>query len=1298
MCRLKLFWPALAVLVFASAAYASQTENISFRILPAPGKVVVDGKVDDWDLSGGIFACDDVEEQREHFAIWLHAQYDAENLYLLARWIDDTPMNNPGQTIADYGFAGDCLQFRTITAQGTPQERGQHFTAWRGRDGADVIKIEQGTTFKEGVVVDAKKSGGAQQAFTLNADGKSYNQEIAIPWKLLTRDGHALKAGDSLTLTFEPNFTIGTKGRLTVKDLFKTGLTPDRVFTFMAFNCWGTATLEAKSGAKTQPVRLADGREFAVKLENGAPVVDWTGLIKSKELPGFIPIEFTMPADGYISLNLKSADGRVARQLLNTVFFTKGKHEVKWDGLTTPSWTRLGEPVPAGGYTWSALTHSGIGLKLRGWAGNGGIAPWDSADGKGNWGGDHGIPSSVATDETQVYLGWSGAEAGKSLIACDLKGHVLWGNNRGGIAGVKALAADGGVLYVLGGLSGADAEGASFYKLNVKDGSYLKWEGAESADVKIKSLWATDAAAKPEKADAIAAGAGKLFLSFTSANLIAILDAKTGKLIRTVPANAPGTLAVKANVLYYLSGDTHVEKLTPADNPNTNPPLKLAVAKPANAHTACFALGKDQVFEALSEPLNYVVGHPDADDIGAKVLEIGRKGGRALLGPWQSDGVRFVKNMAVDADGKLWVVESDPSPKRVSVWDPKTGKLVTEFFGPSSYGALGGAISPTDPNVMAGQGCEWRLDPATGRAQCTGVITRDGMENARFGVGANGKTYLATATRWAFDLGTVNIFERIGDGEYKLRSSIWYVDNDGKDIPPPAHGKTGQATKTAMWADENGDGIKQPNEIAITDGIVRVTGWYMFMTPDLTFYGAGSGRDAEKQFKAAGFTACGAPRYDLSKPVKLPIAGLGSTDGRLVLRNGEYNQNHSLFTCADIATGQTRWTYPDNFTGVHGSHNACPPEVGLIRGSFGPTGSAKLPAPIGNIWVIPTNVGEWHILTEDGFYLTQLFEGDPMKVKWPEQALPGADMTHTPPGMGGEDFGGSIMQGTDGKLYLQAGKTAYWNLEVTGLDRVQALAGTSIKVSEEDTVNARKLREEQLQASVGSRKIAVKKASPKFTGNFDADFKGAEFAQFQKQEETKIRAAAAWDEKNLYLAWDVRDKTPWVNGAEAAESLYLGGDTVDFQLGIDAKADAKRDKAALGDVRLSIGNFKGTPTAVLYRPVAAKDKIRSPKTFSSGVIKEYVVADVLVLGDAQIKVTKRGDSYVVEAAIPLSALEFTPAAGQTLRGDFGATYGDPAGQRTRLRSYWSNQHTGLVDDAVFELMLEPKNWGEVIFQ
>ena len=87
-----------------------------------------------------------------------------------------------------------------------------------------------------------------------------------------------------------------------------------------------------------------------------------------------------------------------------------------------------------------------------------------------------------------------------------------------------------------------------------------------------------------------------------------------------------------------------------------------------------------------------------------------------------------------------------------------------------------------------------------------------------------------------------------------------------------------------------------------------------------------------------------------------------------------------------------------------------------------------------------------------------------------------------------------------------------------------------------------------------------------------------------------------------------------------------------------------------------------------------------------------------MLKDAQLNVTKRGDGYVVEAAVPLASFGLKPSAGLSLRGDFGVTYGDAAGQRTRLRNYWNNQHTGIVDDAVFELMLEPKNWGELLFK
>ena len=342
----------------------------------------------------------------------------------------------------------------------------------------------------------------------------------------------------------------------------------------------------------------------------------------------------------------------------------------------------------------------------------------------------------------------------------------------------------------------------------------------------------------------------------------------------------------------------------------------------------------------------------------------------------------------------------------------------------------------------------------------------------------------------------------------------------------------------------------------------------MSVTPDLTLY-SGYG-----QYKVAGFTPAGAPRYDLAHPVTLPNAGeqggmgaqtgVGSADGKLILYNGAYAASRSTFDCYDIASGRRLWAYPNDYVGVHGSHNATPPEPGLIRGAYDIVGAATLPAPIGGIWVIPTNVSEWHILTSDGFYLARLFQPDPLKYQFPADATPGADMSNAPPGLGGEDFGGSIAQGTDGKLYVQAGKTGYWNLEVTGLETAKALPGGRLTLSRPDTAQAAGFQAQEQQIVSGPHALTVARLTPTFTGDLTRDFAGANTVHYQKSDDSSATSAAAYDDRNLYLAWDVRDNTPWVNGATAPENLYLGGDTVDFQMGTDARADAGARRGRAG--------------------------------------------------------------------------------------------------------------------------------------
>jgi len=105
---------AVALALLGCRLLATETENYALQVLPASGPMTIDGSTADWNLAGGLFACGDVENQRDQFALWAHACYDDSNLYILGRFVDPTPLNNPGQIEGDNGFEGDCLQFRLI--------------------------------------------------------------------------------------------------------------------------------------------------------------------------------------------------------------------------------------------------------------------------------------------------------------------------------------------------------------------------------------------------------------------------------------------------------------------------------------------------------------------------------------------------------------------------------------------------------------------------------------------------------------------------------------------------------------------------------------------------------------------------------------------------------------------------------------------------------------------------------------------------------------------------------------------------------------------------------------------------------------------------------------------------------------------------------------------------------------------------------------------------------------------------------------------------------------------------------
>jgi len=1108
-------------------------------------------------------------------------------------------------------------------------------------------------------------------------------------------------------------------------------------------------------------------------------------------------IRFTMPEDGYVSLNIYNEQGQAVRQLLAAEPIEQGEHTVAWDGLTTPVWKTPGSALPAGDYTWRAIWHKGIGLRFRGWACHEGDGPWDISP-TTYWGGDQAMAVAVASDGKRVYLGWAGSEAGKAFVAVDLDGNVQWGSGHhfNNCVMIACDAVTGDVYYGTGNV---------LRRVDTANGQHLPWPGRDVTDLRIGDLW-RDGENLPDQLrlwphDGFAAHGGKLYLAFSiwtvrrseiadwrrfftqvtqlveqknplaeaiwsrmdersrgvvtqwlqgdrpehevlvpathhvpdirnvamgalnavlsetryvdgagamtpdqlaesnrrvlektfpdtlapmDSNLIAVVDAKTLELVRTIPVKVPGRIVVVSDDLFYvLSERTKILAL----NPHTGESRVLVEGLENPGALAADGDGNIYVSVVVDNQWsnNQILVYSPAGEL---LRKIGEAGGHAI-GPWNPYRLTSVWGLAVDRLGKLWVAETG-LPKRFVTFDASTGELIREYFGPTHYGASGGAVNPRDPDILIGEGCEFRLDPDTGRATLLGLITRDIYHGyARFCEGANGRQYLAvTFSGKVWGAGAppqIRIYERLGEGDYAFRASI-----------------VGDQGKTFFWADTDGDEAEQPEEMQTLPVQLGVGGyllWSMNLNTDLTFYG--TTRDKTLQIRVKDFTACGAPIYALDNIKELPpMQGpLSSPDNRVVLSVDHEHATDPRFRCHDVATGEQLWTYPNPWSGVHGSHRAPGPARGLIRGAFGIVGSAQLPEPVGAIWAINTNVGEWHVLTEDGFYLTRLFQPDSQKRQYPEKAVPGAVVDDIPPGLGGEDFGGSLIQAPDGRIYIQAGKTALWNIEAVGFDTVRSLGDGSLSIAPGEAISAEVMAGARRQAQAEPKSTVLRKRTIEtFTGDLGRDFGPAERLNYYRQRNSAVATVAAWDDHYLYIGWEVRDSTPWVNGADVPEYMYTSGDTVDFQIALDPAADPARGEAAAGDVRLSIGNFRGDPTSVLFRYVAPDRRGDTTRSFSSGVVDGCVVDSVEVIEEARIEVRKRNDGYTVEAAIPLAALGLKLEPGFATTGDFGVTHGDLAGNQTALRTYWSNQATGIVDDDVFELKIQPRHWGGLRFE
>ena len=1287
---------ALLTLSLAAGASATQTENQGIHAVPAPAGVKVDGKLDDWDLSGAVTMCYDLDTLKDVYSARVAIMYDADNLYVGIEWADTTPMGNSHDPRyqPDRGWAGDSVQLRVKT------DRITHVTAWyfAGKKepavlldyGKDLTKPFGGGNKQLFQQDGWKLSDGAEMAFRKNDDGKGYVQELKLPWKLVTLEKR-YKAGDRFNCGFELLWGEADWPVHRYADNLSEGAS-GREFFFTNHPAWGPVFLEEKGNLKL-------------------PTPAYLKAAEPTGGEGPVAIGYDLPEDARVTLAIDDAAGKRVRNLTPALPRKKGRNEEKWDGLNDD-----GKPVPPGEYQFKAIYHQPIHINWAMSFANPGHPTWQTPDERGAFYGDHSAAQAVAAAGEFVALACPIGEAGKHLIGCDLSGHRLWGlANRGGFyAGRISLATDGKLLWV------AQDKSGTVYRVNIATGKYAPWNlSAKDADGNPYSpldISVFDAASqKEDKAPinltAIALHDGVLAVCLARDNKIRLLSADTGEAKGEVAVENPRAAAydrdgslvvVSKDRLVRVAPDGKIAPLGDADMADA-----FGVATDGSGNVYVSMRGKRQnvaVFDRAGKPMR----------------EIGTPGGRPNCGPFDDQGIRQPAGLAIDTKGRLWVTEEAQNPKRTSVWDVTSGKLRTDFVGSTAYAAAG-AINAHDPTTAFSDDTVYKIDLATGAWRPVYSLARSDNPDDYFPPTAgshsvvrvhDGKPYVYTG-----GTGMVRCMT-LRDGGWRAVAAVGVVGREtDKHTGPFHHPKmTGHAGEAYAWSDLNGDGLVQPDELTIgtteqkdpKKKAAGVQGMYWGMLPDeagvITMIAPAAGGLAK--FPVTRWTDQGAPVYDAAHPSFVPVDQptlgadacflMGGTGGRVYI-------NQKPLTCIG-PDGKVLWTYPSNVVSVHGSHNATAARPGYLIGPLAIAGTADLGGDAGEVFDINGNLGEHYLFTADGLYVQSLFKDTRGLFDVPNSAVRGMSMDATT--SGGEDFGANFVRTPDGKVYLTNGGTDARVHEVTGLETIKRLGGKFTYTADQYAA-AQQQAQDAAAKSTAAKTYAIEKAAtpPAMKGKAEEWPELADDAKpaLDIAESAKLsyaRVAARYDAEKLYLAYRVKSPTGRMrNAGQDEQLLFKTGDCVDLMLRADP-GEKGGDKAAdkqPGGVRLLVSVLGDKPVAVLYektRPGTAKDA-RVP--FSSPWRTIYFDR-VRRLADAKVVTAPAKGGYLVEVAVPWSDLGVKPTPGLRCSGDVGVLSADPGGTTTVSRHYWSNKATGLVNDVPGEADLTPALWGSFVLK
>jgi len=397
-----------------------------------------------------------------------------------------------------------------------------------------------------------------------------------------------------------------------------------------------------------------------------------------------------------------------------------------------------------------------------------------------------------------------------------------------------------------------------------------------------------------------------------------------------------------------------------------------------------------------------------------------------------------------------------------------------------------------------------------------------------------------------------------------------------------------------------------------------------------------------------------------------------AADGAVYAFNGGYNSvglpgvghghdwEFAQITKYDPATGKPRWHAGERAASfiAPGQHYCPTGAAGTLNGYLFWTDENSL-------------VHAWDI--EHGLYVDTLLD-DPSRDPVPSAYTVWVELFNTR----------IFRHPKTGKVYLLAASDAIHIYEVVGTEKTPARFQGDFTLTDAEIADAKKQEAGRMVARERTLKIPRAKTAVVIDGNPEA-FANAPAALMAIKPTAQGTARLLYDEKNLYVAFDVQDDSPWKNAGGDITALFKTGDEVSLWAG----PSCGKRQAGIGDVRILFAPNGDKAQVIAYRAkVAAGAKPVSFRSPSGEVRMDSVEA----LADVPVAVKVTAQGYRLTAAIPWSELGLSPAVGR-FGLDLSINFSDPAGQRNVARLHWGRNGAAMVYDLPSEARLEPESWG-----